>query len=65
MGRILWVPPAQFSALCDFDLRYWPFDIQVCDFKFGSWTHHGGEINITLADSETYIEVNNNHYRIN
>lgn len=57
-GQILWVPPGQYSVLCSFDLRYWPFDTQVCAFKFGSWTHHGEEINITLHNSNTtYIDV--------
>lgn len=57
-GQILWVPPAQFSVLCSFDLRHWPFDTQTCSFKFGSWTHHGEEINITLHNNATYIDVN-------
>ncbi|KAK5643122.1 hypothetical protein RI129_006967 [Pyrocoelia pectoralis] len=50
-GEIVWVPPAQLVALCDLNLRYWPFDTQQCYLKFGSWTYDGSEIDIKLADS--------------
>ncbi|KAB0799593.1 hypothetical protein PPYR_07473 [Photinus pyralis] len=49
-GEIVWVPPTQLVALCDLNLRYWPFDTQICYLKFGSWTYDGSEIDIKIAD---------------
>ena len=41
---VLWVPPMKFSSWCEMNLRKWPMDTQVCELKFGSWTHSGLEI---------------------
>ncbi|KAL0116990.1 hypothetical protein PUN28_010097 [Cardiocondyla obscurior] len=49
-GRVLWVPPAQFVGLCELDFRLWPFDTQVCNMTFGSWTYHGEHIDMQLAE---------------
>ncbi|KAK4878685.1 hypothetical protein RN001_011191 [Aquatica leii] len=37
-GQVLWVPTIKLTAICDFNLRYWPFDKQHCPLKFTSWT---------------------------
>ncbi|XP_071642875.1 neuronal acetylcholine receptor subunit alpha-5-like isoform X2 [Temnothorax longispinosus] len=51
-GQVLWVPPAQFIGLCELDLRLWPFDTQVCNMTFGSWTYHGEQIDMRLSETE-------------
>lgn len=71
-GEVLWVPPTQFSVLCDFDLTFWPFDRQTCNLKFGSWTYHGLELDLQLYSNETearhtYIQyelINLEKYRV-
>ncbi|CAG9838144.1 unnamed protein product [Diabrotica balteata] len=45
-GEVLWVPPVQLNVLCQLHLKYWPFDTQECSLMFGSWTHHGEQIDI-------------------
>ncbi|XP_070169226.1 acetylcholine receptor subunit alpha-type acr-16-like [Polyergus mexicanus] len=50
-GRVLWVPPAQFVGLCELNLRLWPFDTQICNMTFGSWTYHGEQIDMQLGTS--------------
>ncbi|XP_043471113.1 acetylcholine receptor subunit alpha-like 1 isoform X1 [Leptopilina heterotoma] len=47
-GTVFWVPPAQFLAFCDLDLRLWPFDTQSCSLKLGSWTYSGDQIDLHL-----------------
>lgn len=49
---MLWVPPAQFSVLCNLNLKYWPFDTQKCHMIFGSWTYHGDQIDIVTNPNE-------------
>ncbi|KAF5302237.1 hypothetical protein FQA39_LY10276 [Lamprigera yunnana] len=60
-GEIIWVPPTQLVALCDLNLRNWPFDTQTCTLKFGSWTYAGTEIDLKLYSTPfdlSYIIVN-------
>ncbi|XP_054261902.1 acetylcholine receptor subunit alpha-like 2 [Macrosteles quadrilineatus] len=43
-GHVLWVPPSQFSAYCDINLRKWPYDRHTCHFFFGSWVYDGEQV---------------------
>lgn len=54
-GRVLWVPPAQFIGLCDLDLRLWPFDTQICNMTFGSWTYHGEQIDMQIGRNTNMV----------
>ncbi|KAK5638080.1 hypothetical protein RI129_012375 [Pyrocoelia pectoralis] len=56
-GEVLFVPPVEQKILCEFDLRYWPFDTQYCKLKYGSWVHHGYEIELSLYNSEARIDL--------
>ncbi|XP_044749478.1 neuronal acetylcholine receptor subunit alpha-5-like [Coccinella septempunctata] len=55
-GEVLWVPPCQFTVLCDLNLLYWPFDIHTCSLKFGSWTYSGDHIDLELYNNTAEIE---------
>ncbi|KAJ7387053.1 hypothetical protein OS493_004017 [Desmophyllum pertusum] len=32
-----WTSPALFKTVCAIDVTYFPFDMQTCSLKFGSW----------------------------
>ncbi|XP_044020061.1 neuronal acetylcholine receptor subunit alpha-5-like [Aphidius gifuensis] len=55
-GNILWVPPTRFIALCNIDLRFWPFDTQKCELKFGSWTFPASQIDLSIIDIDDPAE---------
>ncbi|MGH0159830.1 UNVERIFIED_CONTAM: hypothetical protein FKN15_070210, partial [Acipenser sinensis] len=45
------------KSTCYIDVRWFPFDVQKCDLKFGSWTHNGWLLDLQMleVDVSTYI----------
>ncbi|KAM3185304.1 hypothetical protein ACTXT7_006659 [Hymenolepis weldensis] len=43
-GTIRWTPPAIFKSSCPINVQYFPYDIQECFMKFGSWTYNGHQV---------------------
>ncbi|CAH1797307.1 unnamed protein product [Owenia fusiformis] len=47
-GLCNWIPPGIYISSCKINIRWFPFDDQLCTMKFGSWTYDGSKINLTL-----------------
>lgn len=49
--------PGILKSTCYIDVRWFPFDVQKCDLKFGSWTHNGWLLDLQMIDVDvsTYI----------
>ncbi|GAB1606059.1 acetylcholine receptor subunit alpha-like 1 [Argonauta hians] len=45
-GKISWEPPAIYKTYCPIDVEYFPFDMQTCVMRFGSWTYNDQEIDL-------------------
>lgn len=37
-GNIAWLNPAVIQSSCTIDITHFPFDDQVCEIRFGSWS---------------------------
>jgi len=50
-GTVLWIPPALFRSSCSIDITQFPFDVQTCQLKFGSWTYDGFKLDIDFYEN--------------
>lgn len=39
-------------STCNVDVRWFPFDIQRCELKFGSWTYDGWLLDLQMSDAD-------------
>ncbi|PVD38330.1 hypothetical protein C0Q70_00942 [Pomacea canaliculata] len=53
-GQILWMPQAILRSSCAFNTKYFPFDLQTCHVKFGSWTYNGNKLNIDFVSNQSF-----------
>ena len=56
-GSIIWSRPGMIKSTCVFDLKYFPYDQQVCYLKFGSWAYHHGMLNLQMGTPS--IDISN------
>lgn len=44
-GLVVWQPPTIYKSSCSIDVEYFPYDVQTCVLKLGSWTYDGFKVN--------------------
>ena len=44
------------KSTCKFAVKYFPFDEQKCELEFGSWTHSGAQLNLSLYKNNGDID---------
>jgi nicotinic acetylcholine receptor len=54
-GKIFWSPPARLRCSCKVDITYFPFDVQGCKMKFGSWTYDKSQVD--LVNSSEAVDM--------
>ena len=57
-GVVKWTPIVSYSVTCPVALKYFPFDVQVCHLKFGSWVHNTSKMYLNITD-----KVNIQYYK--
>lgn len=45
-GTATWFSPNLIKSSCKINVRYFPWDMQTCYLKFGSWTFHGFKLDL-------------------
>ncbi|XP_033103072.1 neuronal acetylcholine receptor subunit alpha-10-like isoform X2 [Anneissia japonica] len=53
-GKIMWGAPVIFKGYCLVRVKYFPFDNQECQMKFGPWQHSGHEL---IINGTGYADV--------
>ena len=56
-GLVLWIPMSIFKSTCTIDITNFPFDIQTCTMKFGSWTYDGFKLNLEFYGDQEEVDV--------
>lgn len=58
-ANILWIPPAIYKSSCTIDVKYFPFDEQQCEMRFGSWTFDAQQVRLKhekpMVNLEDYL----------
>ena len=55
-GDTKWLAPVILRSKCPINVKFFPFDEQKCELKFGSWTYDKARIDLfpeTLDDNIT------------
>ncbi|XP_046842942.1 neuronal acetylcholine receptor subunit alpha-10-like [Xenia sp. Carnegie-2017] len=59
-GEASWLAPVLAKTECKIDVKYFPFDDQMCRITFGSWINHGLQVDVSNstahADIDNYVE---------
>ena len=48
--------PTILKSTCLVNVKYFPFDVQACKMKFGSWTYHSLQLNLTKQSQEPVLK---------
>ncbi|XP_029360415.1 neuronal acetylcholine receptor subunit alpha-7-like isoform X2 [Echeneis naucrates] len=61
-GFCEYLPPGIFVSTCNVDVRWFPFDIQRCEMKFGSWTFDGWLLDIQMKEADLSAYMRNGEW---
>ncbi|XP_037029709.1 acetylcholine receptor subunit alpha-like isoform X3 [Bradysia coprophila] len=56
-GLVIWQPPAVYKSSCFIDVEYFPYDVQTCRMKLGSWTYDGFQVDLRHMDEKSGSNV--------
>lgn len=51
-GTCTYIPPAILKSTCKMDVRWFPFDEQRCELKFGSWSYDSWAMDLEMMEAE-------------
>ncbi|CAN9513610.1 unnamed protein product [Ophioblennius macclurei] len=61
-GYCEYLPPGIFVSTCNVDVRWFPFDIQRCELKFGSWTFDGWLLDLQMKEADVSGYMSNGEW---
>ncbi|CAB3999799.1 neuronal acetylcholine receptor subunit alpha-10, partial [Paramuricea clavata] len=61
-GQISWLAPVHVKTECKINVKYFPFDEQICRVTFGSWTYHGFKVDLQSGHADITNFVKNTEW---
>lgn len=58
-GLVVWQPPAVYKSSCSIDVEFFPYDVQTCVLKLGSWTYDGFKVTTFLNKNIKKKDISN------
>ncbi|XP_068691272.1 neuronal acetylcholine receptor subunit alpha-7-like [Montipora foliosa] len=56
-GTVRWLSPNIITTSCKINIKYFPWDTQTCEFKFGSWGYHGLKLDMDFYGDFPSVDV--------
>uniref|UniRef100_A0A3P8VLQ4 Cholinergic receptor, nicotinic, alpha 7a (neuronal) n=1 Tax=Cynoglossus semilaevis TaxID=244447 RepID=A0A3P8VLQ4_CYNSE len=63
-GNCTYIPPGIFKSICSVNMRWFPFDVQKCELKFGSWTYDGHMVDLKMGTIDTTLYTDNGEWHL-
>uniref|UniRef100_A0A0K0EI08 Neurotransmitter-gated ion-channel ligand-binding domain-containing protein n=1 Tax=Strongyloides stercoralis TaxID=6248 RepID=A0A0K0EI08_STRER len=65
-GNVTWLFSALFKSVFHLNVKYYPFDDQECELRFGSWSHQQSEIDLKLITNQGDLSfyMNNSEFSL-
>lgn len=57
-GTITWLSPNLIKSSCKINVKYFPWDMQACYLKFGSWTFNGFKLDLAFFNDLPAADLN-------
>ncbi|XP_074090645.1 neuronal acetylcholine receptor subunit alpha-7 isoform X2 [Macrotis lagotis] len=61
-GHCQYLPPGIFKSSCYIDVRWFPFDVQQCKLKFGSWSYGGWSLDLQMQEADISGYISNGEW---
>ena len=59
-GMVVYIPKVHLRSKCLLDLKKFPFDTQICNVQFGSWTYDVTDLNVThFTSADNSLDMRN------
>ena len=55
-GNVMWAPAFKWRTSCQVNLRYFPYDAQICEVQFVNWMYGSFEVNLTHLENFVYTD---------
>ncbi|XP_068691257.1 neuronal acetylcholine receptor subunit alpha-2-like [Montipora foliosa] len=56
-GTATWLSPNFIKTSCKINVKYFPWDTQTCEFKFGSWTYHSLKLDMDFYEDFPSVDL--------
>ncbi|CAL1539684.1 unnamed protein product [Lymnaea stagnalis] len=56
-GEVYHVPQVVYRSSCLIDVYVFPFDVQNCTLKFGSWTYNYDQLDLQFYENKSWIDL--------